>query len=173
MISTGAWPQPGRAERVAIVAVLASFLLSIGSAMAQEPSVRMPVYYVAPMLTQVIDPFRPPAHIGGAGNRGLEYATSENQVVAAAAVGYVLFAGSVAGRKVITIAHGDGVRTTYSGLREIWVVEGETVNQQSAIARANTGFHFGARVNDHYLDPQILIDASDSEARVRLVAEPD
>jgi len=28
-------------------------------------------------------------------------------------------------------------------------------------------------VNDHYLDPQILIDASDSEARVRLVAEPD
>jgi murein DD-endopeptidase MepM/ murein hydrolase activator NlpD len=69
--------------------------------------------------------------------------------------------------------HADGVRTTYTGLLEIWVVEGMTVNQHSAIALASTGFHFGARVNDHYLDPQILIDASDVEVRARLVPAPD
>jgi len=164
---------PHRARLLVIMVVLAWLLLTGASALAQEPSARKPVYYAAPMLTQVIDAFRPPAHIGAAGNRGLEYGASDNQVVAAAASGYVAFAGPVAGRKAITIVHADGVRTTYTGLLEIWVIGGMTVNQHSAIALASTGFHFGARVNDHYLDPQILIDASDVEVRARLVPAPD
>ncbi|MBT6444563.1 MAG: hypothetical protein HOK58_06200, partial [Acidimicrobiaceae bacterium] len=70
---------------------------------AQEIAHRQVVLYTAPMLTAVIDPFRPPVRIGAPGNRGLEYGSSDNQVVAAAADGYVLFAGPVAGRKVISI----------------------------------------------------------------------
>ncbi|MFT4989444.1 MAG: murein DD-endopeptidase MepM/ murein hydrolase activator NlpD [Acidimicrobiales bacterium] len=173
MSSADRWTPPARAGLIVIVAVLASLLLTSGSATAQAPLVRESVYYAAPLPTQVIDPFRPPAHIGAEGNRGLEYGTSDNQVVAVAASGYVLFAGPVAGRKAISVVHADGVRTTYTGLLEIWVVEGMTVNQHSAIALASTGFHFGARVNDHYLDPQILIDASDVEVRARLVPAPD
>ena len=133
----------------------------------------MAVYYSAPMLTEVVDPFRPPAHVGASGNRGLEYGDSDNQIVAAAASGYVSFAGPVAGRNVITIQHADGVRTTYTGLLEVWVVAGQSVNQHSAVAVASTGFHFGARIRDHYLDPQILIDASVVADVPRLVKPPD
>ena len=139
---------------------------------AQEIAHRQVVLYTAPMLTAVIDPFRPPVRIGAPGNRGLEYGSSDNQVVAAAADGYVFFAGPVAGRKVISIMHDDGVRTTYTGLLEIWVVEGMNINQYSAIAIASRGFHFGALVDDHYLDPQILIDASVVEAKPRLLPPP-
>ena len=161
-------------KRAATLA-LAALLLGLVSApsTAQEAPARQVVFYSAPMHTAVIDPFRPPAHIGASGNRGLEYGNSDNQVVAAAAPGYVFFAGAVAGRNAITILHDDGVRTTYTGLLEIWVVDGMMVNQHSAIAMASSGFHFGARINDHYLDPQILLDASEVEARPRLLPPPD
>lgn len=161
-----------RLGMLALVCGAAAVLLATTSATAQEASTREPVYYAAPMQTHVIDPFRPPAHIGAPGNRGLEYGSSDNRIVAAAASGYVLFAGPVAGRKAITIVHADGVRTTYTGLLDIWVQSGMNVNQYSAIAVASTGFHFGARINDHYLDPQILIDASVIDEQVRLVPEP-
>jgi murein DD-endopeptidase MepM/ murein hydrolase activator NlpD len=159
-------------RRMAAAVVLAASILVSGSVTAQEPPAREAVFYAVPVLSGVIDPFRPPAHIGAPGNRGLEYGSSDGQVVSAAASGYVLFAGPVAGRKAITIQHRDGVRTTYTGLLEIWVTDGMNVNQYSAIAVASAGFHFGARVNDQYLDPQILIDASVIEVRPRLVPPP-
>jgi len=153
---------------VLVVGLLVAMLPS-SQVSGQEPLARQVVLYAPPMLTEVIDPFRPPAHIGGPGNRGLEYGNSDNQIVSAAAAGYVVFAGPVAGRKAITIQHDDGVRTTYTGLLEVFVISGMTVRQHSAIAVASTGFHFGARIRDHYLDPQILIDASQSDPRPRLV----
>lgn len=135
---------------------------------AQSATSRI-VLYSAPVLTEVVDPFRPPAHIGAAGNRGLEYGNTDQEVVAAAADGWVSFAGPVAGRKTISILHDDGVRTTYTGLLEIWVVEGQTVSQYSGIAIAGGNLHFGARIGEHYLDPQILLDASEQVEVVRLV----
>lgn len=161
--------------KIALLAAACVLILSASQTWvhAQDAQTREPVLYAAPMQTDVVDPFRPPAHIGAPGNRGLEYGSSDNQIVSAAASGYVLFAGPVAGRKAITIVHADGIRTTYTGLLEIWVVSGMTVNQHSAIAVASTGFHFGARVRDHYLDPQVLIDASVIEERPRLLPAPD
>ncbi len=153
--------------------LIAAIVLPTTAASSQDVTGPRPVLYAVPMLTQVVDPFRPPAHIGAPGNRGLEYGNSDNQVVAAAASGYVRFAGPVAGRKAITIQHDDGVRTTYTGLLEIWVATGMMVSQHSAIAVASTGFHFGARIEDHYLDPQILIDASQPDVRPRLIPPPD
>lgn len=155
--------------------VLAAVLvcLTADASGAQNSPDRQVVFYSAPMLGPVIDPFRPPAHIGAPGNRGLEYGRSDNQVVAAAASGYVSFAGQVAGRKAITIQHDDGVRTTYTGLLDMWVIEGMMVNQHSAIALASTGFHFGARVHDHYIDPQVLIDASETKMQPRLLPPPE
>lgn len=158
---------------VTLLSTVTLVCFATGPSAAQEVTRRQAVFYSAPMLTPVIDPFRPPAHIGAPGNRGLEYGASDNQVVAAAAAGYVFFAGPVAGRKVITILHDDGLRTTYTGLLEIWVIEGMMVRQHSAIALASSGFHFGARIHDHYLDPQILIDASEVEATPRLLPPPD
>jgi murein DD-endopeptidase MepM/ murein hydrolase activator NlpD len=165
--------------RLAILAMVAAVLfVSDGQVQALQQSPvddgsLAVVTYAPPLLTEVIDSFRPPEHIGDSGNRGLEYGNSDNQIVAAAASGYVLFAGPVAGRKAITIEHADGIRTTYTGLLEVWAVEGSIANQYSAIAIASRGFHFGARVRDHYLDPQILLDASESSDRPRLVPWPD
>ena len=159
-------------KRNLIVVIFCTVVLLGSSAPAahgQDQPESTIVLYTAPMLTTVVDSFRPPAHIGGPGNRGLEYGDSDNQIVAAAASGYVTHAGPVGGRKTITIEHLDGVRTTYTGLLELWVVEEMTVRQGSAIARASRGFHFGARILDHYLDPQILLDASAAETRARLV----
>lgn len=161
-----------------LLLVIALAVMPIGSATAgaqqgDSPDESRPVViYSAPMQTEVVDPFRPPAHIGAPGNRGLEYGSTDNQVVSAAADGFVQFAGPVAGRKVVTIQHGDGVRTTYTGLLEVWVVDGMAVTRGSAIAIASSGFHFGARILDHYLDPQILIDASAVEFVPRLVPGP-
>ena len=156
---------------VAAVGLLAAALVPAPIGVAQEGP--RPVSYAAPMLTEVVDPFRPPGHIGASGNRGLEYGDTENEIVAAAADGHVLFAGPVAGRRAITISHADGIRTTYTGLFEIWVSEGQTVSRHSAIAVAAPGFHFGARIENHYLDPQILIDASQVQPQPRLLPPPD
>lgn len=157
-----------------LVSLLLVLLLGSAPAAGQSGIEPQAVFYAAPMQTDVADPFRPPAHTGAPGNRGLEYANSDNRVVSAAASGYVAFAGPVAGRKTISIDHADGVRTTYTGLLDIWVVQGMMVNQYSGIAMASTGFHFGARLGEHYLDPQVLIDASDpSAARPILLPPPD
>lgn len=134
-----------------------------------EPQV---VLYDPPVLTEVIDPFRPPSSFAGPGNRGLEYGQADGRVVVAAAAGLVTFAGGVAGRNVITIEHGDGVRTTYTGLREIWVEVDDFPSRGATIALAESGFHFGARWGEHYLDPQILLDASQPQSRIRLIAPP-
>ena len=154
----------------AVAALLAGSLVSpVPASAAVAPSI---VLYAPPVLAPVVDPFRPPAHIGGSGNRGLEYGNTEGTIVAASASGSVVFAGPVAGRRVITIAHRDGLETTYTGLLEIFVAEGQWVNQHSAIAVAGPRFHFGALVGSHYLDPQILLDASLVPARPRLVPPP-
>lgn len=155
------------ASSLAAVAVTTSVQAHLG---AQQPEV---VLYAAPVLASVVDPFRPPAHIGGPGNRGLEYGGTRGDYVSAAADGWVLFAGPVAGRKAITIQHNDGVRTTYTGLAEIWVVRDQYVRRYSAIAVAAGNLHFGARIKNHYLDPQILIDASESTVRPILIPRPD
>lgn len=162
---------------VAIIAptfVLAALLPGASAqVLSWQGADRESVLYEPPVVAEVFDPFRPPAHIGAPGNRGLEYANSQGLIVAAAASGSVSFAGPVAGRNVITIEHADGVRTTYSGLSEFWVRSGDYSNQGSAIAVATTGFHFGARIRDHYLDPQVLLDASQGDERARLVPAPD
>lgn len=156
---------------IAMVILLALAPVSPGRVEAQEalPSV---VLYEPPVLTEVVDPFRPPTSFAGPGNRGLEYGNAGGRVVASSAAGLVTFAGPVAGRAAITIEHADGVRTTYTGLREIWVEQWQYLSQGATIAIAESGFHFGARIQDHYLDPQILLDASQPETRARLVAPP-
>lgn len=155
----------GGVVRAMVIVLCVSFLGSAASAQA-EPQV---VLYRAPVPERVVDSFRPPAHIGAPGNRGLEYGNPFGRHVFAAADGVVAFAGQVAGRGVITLQHPDGIRTTYTGLGEIWVDDGEPVEQGWTMGAAAGRLHFGARILDHYLDPQLLIDASQVERRPRLV----
>ena len=150
-----------------LLALVALTLLLPATARGQDSPVL--VLYQSPMDTWVEDPFRPPAHIGASGNRGLMYAASEGQAVRAAAPGRVAFAGQVGVRIVITVEHDDGIRTTYTGLSRIQVGRGDQVLARQVMGVAIARFHFGARIRDHYLDPQVLLDASETQMRARLV----
>ncbi|MEM7095859.1 MAG: M23 family metallopeptidase [Actinomycetota bacterium] len=163
-------------RRLVLVMLLGLMVLtmSAGAPIVSVGAQPIPTYsrvtYVPPSDGHVVDPFRPPAHIGAPGNRGLEYGGFFLMAVFAAAEGQVEFAGGVGGRGVITIRHADGLKTTYSGLSDTFVANGAPVRSRQTIGIAQNGFHFGAVLGDHYLDPQVLLDASSGESlRPRLI----
>lgn len=112
--------------------------------------------HTPPVDAPVVDPFRPPDHPFGPGNRGLEYNTSPGTEVRATADGVVVFAGLVAGTRHVTIRHGDDLRTTYSWLDRIDVVVGQRVGQGQVLGTTVGRLHLGARIGDAYLDPASL-----------------
>jgi len=145
------------------------------SVTAQPPVVEAPpseVEYTPPVAAPIIDPFRPPETFAGAGNRGLEYGVTAGTPIMAAADGTVVFSGQVGGRQFITIAHADGVETTYSFLSERRVIVGDRVVRGQVIALSGATFHFGAKVGDGYLDPETLFAASRADATAVLGTEP-
>jgi Peptidase family M23/Putative serine esterase (DUF676) len=118
------------------------------------------VAHTPPVDAPIADPFRPPPGPYGAGNRGLEYATSPGDVVHASAPGKVVFAGAVAGSLHVTLRHADGVRTSYSFLRTVDTTVGATVAGGDPIGTAGERLHFSARVGDAYFDPSALFTAA-------------
>jgi murein DD-endopeptidase MepM/ murein hydrolase activator NlpD len=115
----------------------------------------------------VVDPFRPPPSPYAPGNRGIEYRTVPGSPVRAAADGRVSFAGPMAGSLYVTVAHADGIRTSYSYLDRVLVVRGARVTRGQPVGVAGARLHVGARRGDTYLDPASLW--SRGPPRVRLV----
>lgn len=109
--------------------------------------------YRPPVDAAVIDPFRPPSVPWGPGNRGLEYATAPGTSVRAIGPGVVTFAGPVAGSLHVTVAHPDGLRSSYSGVAAIRVVQGESVDGGQPVAVSAEGLHLGVRRGERYVDP--------------------
>ncbi|HET8681759.1 MAG TPA: M23 family metallopeptidase [Micromonosporaceae bacterium] len=121
----------------------------------------------------VVRRFAPPPEPWLAGHRGVDLAAQPGQVVRAAGPGVVHFAGSLAGRGVVSIRHADGLRTTYEPVVAV-VGPGVVVRAGDPIgvlAPAHAGcpvvscLHWGARRGDDYLDPLALLGL----ARVRLL----
>jgi len=134
------------------------FMALIGApAGAQSGGSAEPVFYESPVFAPVADPFRPPAHIGAPGNRGLEYRVGGGEWVQAAAPGTVTFAGVVAETWYVTIQHDDGLRTTYGHIGSLLVQPGQLVLPNTIIATAVPGFHFSVRIGDTYLDPALIL----------------
>jgi len=111
--------------------------------------------YRPPVDAVVTDPFRPPSTRFGPGNRGLEYATSGETVVAIGA-GVVAFAGQVAGRLVVTVVHPDGLRSSLTGLRTVAVAVGDVVEAGQPVGTAGPALHLGVRRGGRYIDPAAL-----------------
>ncbi|MCY3805401.1 MAG: M23 family metallopeptidase [bacterium] len=128
------------------------------------------VFYAPPTDGYVVDPFRPPAHPGAPGNRGLEYATRPGSAVRAAAAGIVTFAGQVGSGRHVTVAHADGVRTSYSFLAGVAVRAGQSVGAGDVLGTTGASFHFGARIGGAYVDPAVLLGIG---GRARLVPMAD
>lgn len=153
-------------RHLAALAVLVGIAVVAGFA---PPASAQTVTYVAPVSGHVVDPFRPPDTPYGSGNRGLEYETTEGGNAVASAPGRVTFAGTVGGSHHVVVQHADGVRTSYSFLRDHTVRAGQTIGQSERVGTTGTSFHFGARIGDAYVDPAILL--ASGPARVHLVPD--
>ncbi|MGH9117030.1 MAG: peptidoglycan DD-metalloendopeptidase family protein [Acidimicrobiales bacterium] len=148
---------------VGATAVIAISLVTLSPAAAGQPLPEAVVTYRPPVVAPVLDPFRAPASPYGPGNRGIEYDTAPGQPVVASASGVVTFAGAVAGTRHVTIGHVDGVRTSYSFLASVEVTSGQRVEQGSPVGTAGDTFHFGARIGDVYVDPDLLFGSGPTE----------
>jgi murein DD-endopeptidase MepM/ murein hydrolase activator NlpD len=147
-------------------------------AVATAPGTRQPsgsetvplaaVRYTWPTGTpaEIVRAFDPPAARWAAGHRGVDLRHTAGAPIASAAEGVVTFAGSVGGRGVISLRHGDGVVTTYEPLVPV-VRAGDVVPAGATIGiLAGTGshcapaacLHWGARRRPHeYVDPMSLL----------------
>nr|WP_243852690.1 M23 family metallopeptidase [Saccharomonospora amisosensis] len=106
-------------------------------------------------------------HPYAAGHRGVDLAATAGQQVLAAADGTVVFAGTVAGRGVVSIDHEGGLRTTYQPLLPT-VAEGDQVTAGQPLGTVVAGhpgcpqqvaacLHWGLRRGEEYLDPLRLV----------------
>lgn len=110
--------------------------------------------------------FDRPAMRWSTGHRGVDLGVAPGAPVLAAADGVVAFAGSVAGRGVISIDHADGIRTTYEPVvpalpRSAVVRMGEVIghlDDSAGHCAPASCLHWGARRGgDDYLDPLSLL----------------
>ena len=133
-----------------LCALTGAFLFAVPAPAAGAPT------YTPPVDAPVADTFRLPDGPYGAGNRGLEYATSPGDPVRAIGDGLVVFAGPVAGNLAVTVLHLDGLRSSYSYLAEVLVDVGQRVGQGEVLGWAGAMFHLGVRAGGTYVDPATL-----------------
>ena len=128
---------------------------------------RTAVDYDAPLPDPIVvrRRFEPPPTPYSAGHRGVDLAARAGQTVLAAADGLVRFAGDVAGRGLVVLAHRDGVRTEYEPVTPL-VSSGAVVRRGTPIGTLagdhhgcapDPCLHWGARRDDRYLDPLALL----------------
>ncbi|WP_022878863.1 murein hydrolase activator EnvC [Microbacterium sp. B19] len=110
---------------------------------------------------QIVRPFEAPANRYAAGHRGVDLGGVER--VRSPAAGTIAFAGSVAGRPVITIDHGDGLVTTFEPVTTSLEV-GDAVARGDPVGEVGEGghtvagaVHFGVRWNGEYVNPLRLL----------------
>ncbi|MCZ7425201.1 M23 family metallopeptidase [Micromonospora sp. WMMA1949] len=126
-----------------------------------------------PGAPRVVRRFDPPPQPWLSGHRGVDLAAAPGAPVLAAGAGIVLFAGTVAGRPVLTVGHPDGLRTTYEPVRSR-VTAGAPVEAGTPVGDLLAGhpgcveaacLHWGLRRDAEYLDPLALLGLG----RVRLL----
>lgn len=130
-----------------------------------------------PGTADVVRGFDPPAQPWLPGHRGVDLAAVPGQRVMAAGAGTVTFAGSIAGRGVVTVTHpGSGLRTTYEPV-EPTVSAGDVVAAGAVLGRLQVDgshcwsscLHWGLLRGSTYLDPLLLLRTP----RIRLLPHLD
>lgn len=165
--------------RLALVVLLVPLVLAllatalVGAPASGAPTVR--VRYDWPLAAaRVTRGFDDPARPWLPGHRGVDLAAEPGEPVHAAAEGTVAFAGSVAGKPVVSIDHADGLRTTYEPVVAMVsagseVARGQPIGTVAAGGHGEDDLHWGARrAREDYVDPSLLVDP---EVVIRLYAE--
>ena len=175
LVAPGLWPPP-----TAVATPLSAAVDVDPHVPGWSPDLGVAVRYQPPAEGRVLRAFDPPATAFGAGHRGVDLDVAVGGAVHAAAVGVVRFAGPVAGRRWVSIAHADGHVTTYGPLTDLRVTRGQAVHAGQPIGVLDGGGH-GAGDRDHgvhwgardrtgaYVDPLSLLDRDDR--RPSLVGE--
>ncbi|GEL94356.1 murein hydrolase activator EnvC family protein [Cellulomonas composti] len=160
----------------AVVVLLAATLaLAAPATVLASPSKPAPVTtapasssgYIAPVDPwELVHPFVPPPRPWAPGHRGVDLRADVGQAVRAPGTGTVTFAGTVAGRGVLSIALGDGVITSLEPV-VAGVAAGERVvaGQSVGVVGATSGhcapatcLHWGVRTSPQtYIDPLTLL----------------
>ena len=125
---------------------------------------------VAPV--DVVGDFHPPAQRWLPGHRGVDLRTAPGQHVRAAGDGRVAFAGTLAGRGVVSVDHG-ALRTTYEPV-DAQVAVGERVRAGETLGTVGTGtghcgsgscLHLGLRRGREYLNPLLILGRASARLR--------
>ena len=112
--------------------------------------------FIVPVNRPVTDRFRRPLTDWGPGNRGWEFATVRGDPVVSVGPGIVVFAGPVAGRGVVTVAHVGGLLSSVTGLATVDARPGQVVEAGTRLGGARTGLHLGFRRGGRYIDPALV-----------------
>lgn len=111
----------------------------------------------------VLAPFRAPPTPYAAGHRGIDLAAEPGAEVRSPADGVVSFAGSVAGRPVVAVDHGEGLVSAVEPVVAA-VAEGTAVAAGQPIGEMTEGghcearcVHFGVRLHGEYVSPLLLL----------------
>lgn len=122
-----------------------------------------PWLWPVPAPIRVVSPFRAPPTPYAAGHRGIDVEASPGDPVVAPADGVVSFAGSVAGRGVLAIDHGDGVVSAIEPVDAL-VTAGTQVSAGDPVGTVASGghcadvcTHFGVRIDGEYVSPYLFL----------------
>jgi len=174
MPTSPACPRPLSLARPALLmALLMVLVLVLGSAPALLAPAAAHAVTADPVGVWPLDPtpevvtgFDPPSSPWGSGHRGVDLLGTVGQPVHAALPGVVSFVGSIAGRGVVVVDHGD-TRTTYEPVGPR-VAVGDAVRAGARIGALTLPgshclpracLHWGWLRADTYLDPLRLVGA--------------
>jgi murein DD-endopeptidase MepM/ murein hydrolase activator NlpD len=117
-----------------LVSIMAITLVFAPSARAEDRRLDWPLR-PRPAVLRVFDA---PSPNWNRGHRGVDLGGTPGQRVYAAATGTVVFAGELAGRPLVSIAHPGGLRTSYEPVRPT-VRAGQLVDVRTAIGELVAG----------------------------------
>lgn len=151
-----------------LVVLLVVLLGSVPASADPDPVGTWPLHPVP----EVVHDFDPPDDPWGSGHRGVDLAGTVDQPVRSALAGTVAFVGTIAGRPVVTVSHGE-TRTTYEPVTSSLAVgtpvaAGQRIGSlrlASSHCFPSACLHWGWLRGDTYLDPLDLV----GEGRVRLL----
>lgn len=147
-------------------ALVAVSICAVPAGRAESAGMQWPLRPGIPVLTRAFDA---PTPDWQRGHRGVDLAGVPGQPVYAAGGGIVVFAGTLAGRPLVSVAHPGGLRTSYEPV-EVSVRPGQPVAAGTALGRLQAGhpgcpvtacLHWGAMwgpaAHADYVDPVGLL----------------
>src|SRR5688572_7143603 len=146
--------------------LLLSVLMSLTGLSAPAPAVPGQGFGWPVDGARVVRRFDPPPQPWLPGHRGTDLAAAPGTTVRAAGAGMIVFAGQIAGRGVVSVAHPGGLRTTYEPVLTEEHRPGDPVAAGQRIGTLAPGhpgcpapacLHWGLRRGPDYLDPLTLL----------------